>query len=99
MTFGIDLDGTYAADVPTFRAVVQLLQAVGHTCVLVTNRCEGDRPIVEKIVGGQMPIVFSCGLPKRAVAQTAGFIVNVWMDDNPILVDLGAKGLDLVGTY
>lgn len=97
MIIGFDLDGTYAADKTTFHAVVELFKTAGHTCLLVTNRCEGDRAVVESFIEKQMLILFSCGRPKRKVAEEAGYHVAVWVDDNPILVDYGAEGLRMVG--
>lgn len=97
MIIGVDLDGTYAADLPTWRRAVQVFIDAGHKCVLITNRGPEDLQIVESLVQGQMPILFCSGRPKRAVAHEAGYAVDVWMDDNPILVDLGAAGLAQVG--
>lgn len=96
MIFGIDLDGTYAADIPAFRRVVSLLQDHGHICVLVTNRPETDRAFVEGLVAGQMVVFCTNGRPKREVAREGGYVVDVWVDDNPILVDFGAAGLEMV---
>lgn len=99
MIVGFDLDGTYAADLTTFTGIAGLLKDAGHTCVLVTNRCESDRAFVEDLIDHEMPVLFSCGRPKRLVAEEAGYFVQVWVDDNPILVDKGAAGLNEVGTY
>lgn len=99
MIIGFDLDGTYAADIKTFRRLAELLKESGHECIMVTNRCEADRAHVEDLIGRQMPVLFSCGRPKRAVAEEAGYFVSVWVDDNPVLVDLGEPGLKQVGVY
>jgi ribonucleotide monophosphatase NagD (HAD superfamily) len=97
MILGVDLDGTFAADVATFKAVVELFHAAGHKCVLITNRGPEDRAVVERIVAGCMPCLFSNGRPKREIAREAGYEVNVWIDDNPCLVDFGSAGLALCG--
>lgn len=97
MIIGVDLDGTYAADVSTFRKVVDVFQQAGHRCVLVTNRGPDDRALVESIVLGQMPLIFAAGSPKKVAALAAGYAVDVWIDDNPILVDFGGMGLVMVG--
>lgn len=99
MIIAFDLDGTYAADIKTFRQLAVLLKEAGHECIMVTNRCEEDRATVEDVIGRQMPVLFSCGRPKRTVAEEAGYFVSVWVDDNPILVDLGGDGLRQVGVY
>lgn len=99
MIVGFDLDGTYAADLTTFRGIAGLLKDAGHSCVMVTNRCEQDRAAVEELIDHEMPVLFSCGKPKRQVAEEAGYFVQIWIDDNPSLVDFGEKGLQMVGLY
>ncbi len=99
MIVGFDLDGTYAADLTTFCGIAGMLKDAGHTCVMVTNRCESDRAEVEEMIDNEMPVLFSCGRPKRAVAEEAGYFIQVWIDDNPSLVDFGSSGLTIAGMY
>jgi hypothetical protein len=37
--------------------------------------------------------VYCAGIPKREAAHQAGHDIDVWIDDNPILVNLGLEGL------
>jgi hypothetical protein len=86
MTFGIDFDGTYAADPPTFHRLVDMLKRAGHRCVLVTGRpgAGGHGEAVRAIIGDRIPIVFAGpGRWKRHAARDAGFEVDVWIDDDP----------------
>jgi len=101
MIFGLDLDGTYAADAVAFHKIVDVLLERGHACVLVTNRCDDDRDVdaIRELVHRKVPILYSCGKPKREVARAAGYVVSIWIDDNPILVDLGEAGLKMVGVF
>lgn len=96
MLIGVDLDGTFAADITTFRKVVTLFHSAGHQCVLVTNRGPEDARVVEGLVEGLMPIIYANGVPKRDAALAGGFDIHIWIDDNPVLVDFGAPGLALV---
>lgn len=92
MTFGIDFDGTFAADPPLFRAFVWMLHAAGHSAVIVTGRKDdlmlsdpgrhwGDE--LRAVVGDLLPIVFAGTEWKKEAAAKAGYAVNVWIDDNP----------------
>jgi hypothetical protein len=99
MILGFDLDGTYAADLKVFSRIAQVCTDAGHTCIMVTNRCEQDRVFVEDLIERRMPVLFSCGKPKREVAEAAGYYVQVWIEDNPILVELGAAGMNEVGFF
>lgn len=85
MIFGIDFDGTFAADPDLFRGFVAALRARGHEAVLVTGRSDeppwGDQ--VRALVGDLLPIVFAADHWKRDAAERAGFKVDVWLDDHP----------------
>ena len=85
LVFGIDYDGTFSADPDGFRAIVALLLARGHVCVLVTGRSDEAQwgAEVRRAVGDIMPIVFAGNAWKRDAAKRAGFDVNVWIDDHP----------------
>lgn len=92
MIFGIDFDGTFAADPPLFRAFVGLLREAGHRAVIVTGRKDavmlsdpgrhwGDE--LRAVVGGLLPIVFAGHEWKKEAAAKAGYAVDVWIDDHP----------------
>lgn len=84
-TFGFDYDKTFTAAPEAFRAFVRDLQAQGHTCVLVTARFDlpGWTEVVQRDVGGLMPIVFAGKGWKDAEAQEQGYKIDIWLDDHP----------------
>jgi hypothetical protein len=92
ITFGIDFDGTWNADSPAFGALVTMLMACGHKCVVVTGRKDegrmGDEVRAELARVPVWPherpaIVFAGSKWKRAAALEAGHNVQIWIDDNP----------------
>jgi hypothetical protein len=93
MRIGIDFDGTYAADSATFQLVADLFRRAGHECVIVTNRPPADEFTVQQVVRRALPVVYCNGEPKRRVMEARGTPVDVWIDDNPVLVDFGLDGL------
>lgn len=88
LVFGIDFDGTFAADPLFFKAFVSLLRASGHSCVMVTGREDvpGLAEPVRALVGDLMPIVFAGGTWKKDAAKAAGWIIDIWIDDNPTYI-------------
>ncbi len=85
MIFAVDYHGTFQRDVSGFRAIVQVLQARGHTCILVTGIEDGDHfaAEVKRDVGELMPIVFAGGRWKSDAARAEGYEVDVWIEDSP----------------
>lgn len=85
MVVAFDFDGTWTRDPVFWRAVVALLLASGHACVMVTGRSDADRwgAEVRREIGNLMPIVFAAGGWKDAAARRAGLIVDVWVDNEP----------------
>lgn len=94
MTIAFDFDGCWTADPNAWAQIAAFLEVCGHTVVMVTNRPPQDAAL---LAGVGMPIVFAAGRPKRAMASESGYTVDVWIDDNPILVDYGAEGIGMVG--
>lgn len=96
LTFGIDFDGTFAADPACFVAIVEVLHRHGHTPVLVTARPPPPAPhgngVMEKLRqwfpagGGFAAVVFADGRTKVDAVAEAGHRVDVWVDDMPDLV-------------
>lgn len=90
MVIAIDYDDTYTADPDFWRKFIHAANNSGHTIIMVTQRCrcypEQVREVEER-VGRLLPIIFA-GDPllaqsKMQAAQTAGYVVDVWIDDNP----------------
>ena len=90
-TVAVDWDGTITAHPALWAEVIQVFQRHEATVIIITNR-PAAWP-VEQDLG--IPVLYAAGRPKRAVAAEAGYNVHWWCDDLPILVDLGAAGLDV----
>jgi hypothetical protein len=89
---GIDYDGTFSRDPELWKGFARAAHLRGHACVLVTGRSDdqitpagtsrwGD--VVRTAVGDLMPIVFAGLTWKREAAKSAGYTVDIWIDDNP----------------
>lgn len=89
MLFGVDYDNTFSADPDGFRLVVNILRSRGHDFVLVTGRSDEGKygEEIRTAIGDLMPIVFAGGMWKRTAARTAGYNIDVWIDDNPEYID------------
>lgn len=93
MLFGIDFDGTFAADPALFHSFLDLLTARGHKAVIVTGRTKptgryGLKEFeVEVVTKGRLPIVYAGMEFKRLAATEAGYNVDIWIDDNPEFID------------
>ncbi len=95
MIVAFDYDGTWSADPTVFAAVVAAFRDRGHVCLIVTNR--GPTEGAAELARTGLPIIFANHGPKRAAARAVGHEVDVWIDDNPILVDKGAAGIIEIG--
>lgn len=85
MVFAFDYDGTWTREPQGLRAVVKLLQGLGHTCILLTGRSDEERwgHEVRAAIGDLMPIVFAGNTWKRDAALAAGYKVDCFLDDLP----------------
>ena len=88
LTIAIDFDGTFAEDPEAFREIVEVFQARGHRCIMVTNRPEEWGQDVRRLVGDLMPIVFAGRFSKTGAAYRHGYDVDIWMDDMPHVIDM-----------
>lgn len=89
LTFGIDFDGTFAADPATFRILVRWLRARGHRTIMVTQRCRKFAEEIAAVLGpvvDLLPVVYAAGSTKDAAALRDGYAVDIWIDDNPFSV-------------
>lgn len=88
LLFGIDYDGTLAADPVLFGWLICSIRMRGHEVLLVTGRSDegkwGDevRAALSDI-GINVPIVFAANGWKRLAAEAAGYKVDIWVDDHP----------------
>lgn len=91
LTFGVDFDGTFAADPMLFKDIINAIANQGHDVVFVTGRSDdsgfGDevRDLIYETLGTDklFPIIFAGPEWKRKAALDAGYDVNIWIDDNP----------------
>lgn len=88
MIIAIDYDNTYSADPETFNKVIKLFQDAGHTVICVTGRDDGvmGEP-VNNSIGKLAPVIFAGSVSKRTAARNRGYIVDVWVDDMPAMID------------
>lgn len=96
MTIGLDYDGTITRDTQFWREFIALAGANGHQVVIVTNRHQQSVSEIEDFantLSGHVPIVATAGQPKAAASKRAGYDVDVWVDDMPVLIYEGEQGL------
>lgn len=102
MTFAFDYDGTINACPDVWVPAMQSALIQGHTIVIATGRTpENIRDIELFCFTHKLGVpIHACGSrPKREVLVEAGILVDAWVDDNPVMVDFGYDGLDMVGEY
>ncbi len=81
MIIGIDYDGTITADPEMWYALIATAKKRGHTVIVVTGR--EDRPPVPEGI----EVIHARGVFKRTAARRAGYRVDVWIDDEPGLIE------------
>ena len=85
MTFGIDYDGVWSSAPDLWRAIGRLMLDAGHEVVMITARPELSVGAmgVRQSVDGLIPVLFTAGDAKAPAAESAGYSVDVWVDDHP----------------
>jgi hypothetical protein len=90
LTFGIDFDGTFAADPELFRCIIKAITNHHHKVVFVTGRDESRSEEVRDLIGrtfgseaSHFSIVFAGAKWKKEAAVESGYNINIWIDDNP----------------
>src|SRR5574338_721716 len=100
MIFAIDFDGTFNSRPELFTDLVKaIIRGNRDKVILITNR-ENDSAN-RSFVFGTLPhalpaidVIFCGKRSKREVARKCGYEVDIWIDDNPVLVDFGMQGYD-----
>jgi hypothetical protein len=88
MIIAIDYDNTYTADPETFNKVIALFKEAGHDVICVTAREDGVLGVpVRNSIGKLVPVIFAGSVAKRTAAKKRGYIVDVWVDDMPMMID------------
>ena len=93
LKFGVDFDDTITADKETFANIFGVIQAAGHTVVVVTGRSPiGDwKKEAEKTIRDlcmvydlkPIEIVFAGTNWKKEMALKAGHEIDIWIDNSP----------------
>jgi hypothetical protein len=89
MLFAIDYDHTYHADEPAWNEAIAVFRRHGHDFICVTGRNPETEALQREM---DMPVLYSPGKYKRQTAEEAGYEVDVWIDDNPGIIQPGAFG-------
>lgn len=84
MLIAIDYDLTYTVDPQFWDSVIDAGRLHGHTFVCVTGRTEPPQPPARLM--RDVPLVLAGNLYKRHAAALDGFIVDVWIDDDPEVI-------------
>jgi glycine/D-amino acid oxidase-like deaminating enzyme len=85
-TYAIDYDGTWTTDPEAFQAFAALLRRRGHTVIIVTSRVTGWSEVNDACGRHVDDIVMAGRAWKREAAKSAGYKVDVWIDDRPEII-------------
>ena len=87
MMFGLDWDGTFTEDPELWRIFVTHAKLRGHDVTIITTRDANNIETIRNEAHRLGIEVLPCnGLPKIQVADEAGILVHVWIDDMPGLL-------------
>jgi hypothetical protein len=101
MLIALDYDGTLTIGERDFwRYVIGVARTHGYELVTVTSR-ENTLGNLSEITSAQLelgytswPIVFAHDQPKRLAAEQAGFVPDIWVDDQPHMIGDGRGVLE-----
>lgn len=87
MNIALDFDDTYTADPMFFDSLISNAKACGHDIRFVTARSpnskyNGDIATVSNAM--DIPIIFTDMQSKQEVCEQNNFLVDIWIDDNPL---------------
>lgn len=85
MTIAFDIDGTITLDPDTFHRVMNEFRHAGWAVIIVTGAQQPPEKI-HRLKLDDLPIIVSNGQLKEAAAREAGYIVDVWVDDMPGMI-------------
>lgn len=92
MNIGLDFDDTYTRDPAMWDMLIPLIQARGHKVYCVTGRTpeEGRNVLVTlgKIIG-EDHCYFTSRQSKKNYMFKMNICIDVWVDDNPLLINVG----------
>ena len=94
MHISLDFDDTYTRDPQMWNKFINLAKLSGHNVYCVTFRFpEQSQQVYESIgqVIGNDCCYFTAYTAKRSYMQSKGIMIDVWIDDMPMLIDAGAN--------
>lgn len=90
MLFAVDFDRTFTGDIALWRWFISEASKRGHKFICVTGRTDTphSRRELAHLFGPRVSqilkqLIFCNHSPKRAIAQSHGHNVDVWIDDMP----------------
>jgi hypothetical protein len=92
MNIGLDFDDTYTRDPAMWDMLIPLIESHGHIVYCVTGRTpeEGRNVLVTlgKVIG-ENRCYFTSRQSKKNYMFKMNICIDVWIDDNPILITSG----------
>lgn len=79
MIIAIDWDHTITAAPGLFKSFIDLAVAGGHKVIVVTGRQSHDQVVPP----WPIEIIYAGSEWKKDAAEKAGYIVDIWIDDQP----------------
>jgi len=92
MNIGLDFDDTYTRDPEAWNEFIHIFTARGHKIYCTTFRFPEQSQQVYDSIGkviGYENCYFTSYTAKRPYMQSKGIMIDVWIDDQPILIDAG----------
>ena len=86
LTIAIDFDHTWTADPHGWRAWYDLMTSRGHIVILATGRSGWSDDLRRANLPHEMPVVFCGREMKEHAAKKQGWLVNIWIDDMPGMI-------------
>lgn len=88
LLIALDWDGTFSADRELWLEFIRLAGSRGHRVFIATARRTDQCDEIMRVVGPLgVPIVATGGKPKiNAVDDLAGYLPDIWIDDEPDLL-------------
>lgn len=89
MTIAIDFDKTWTADPALWRKFYNDCVERGHKVIIATARRieHGNEDMDRHGLPAGIPIVFSNHDFKRPCCEREGYMVDIWIDDTPSMID------------
>jgi hypothetical protein len=94
MNIGLDFDDTYTRDPIAWNEFIRIFVSRGHTIYCTTFRFPEQSQQVYDSIGkviGHKNCYFTSYNAKRKYMQSKGIMIDVWIDDMPMLIDMGAE--------